>query len=742
MLTRRTAAVVAAIATLGILWAALAPCWAAEDKSLLERLDDFGKSIFDGILPPEKPKTSDKKASNKKSSAQRSDDRVSADDPWNEPNAPRAGSILSDPPQRAKSKPRAKPAETEEYLPEERELDYPRGADGAPKPVRKPAADRSLLEDLDDNVVRPVARPLHQRMNEFRESVFGAEQQHDARQQPDVASGRQSLAQPNANDRLDDPRAAPPAASGPLTAERRSGISRPKTGNDFDYLPGENDSLAAENRSAKTQPKPQPRKQHELLIARRGPALGVETVGPNTIAVGKESSYEVNIVNSGETEAEGLVVFVTLPAWTELAGATASVGDAETAPADQPAGTIRWNVGRLPPKARERLTVKIIPRQSKPFDLAVRWDYKPAASKAMIEVQEPKLTLKLDGPREVQYGKKELFRLILSNTGTGDAEDVVLALTPVGAGQNVSASHKVGLLAAGEEKTLEVELTARQAGELTIKVEVHDDGQIRAELAEKVLVRRAALKTTIEGPKVLYVGAAMNYTVSVSNPGNAAAKNVVLSIAFPPGVKYISGVDHARWDAATGKLSWTLENLPPEAQRNFVLKCGAEAAGVCPVRLSAKADDDLTAAAETTTRVEAVASLTMEVIDPAGPAPVGEETLYQVRVRNRGTKEARGVEVFAYFSRGIEPTAADGAAHRLGPGQVVFDPIESIAPGEERVLKVRAKAEIAGNHVFRAEAHCKPLGARLISEATNLYYGDAAGAEQTAREPSALTPAR
>jgi hypothetical protein len=132
----------------------------------------------------------------------------------------------------------------------------------------------------------------------------------------------------------------------------------------------------------------------------------------------------------------------------------------------------------------------------------------------------------------------------------------------------------------------------------------------------------------------------------------------------------------------------------------------------------------------------------MEVIDPAGPTPVGEEAIYQVRVRNRGTKEARGVEVYAYFSRGIEPTAADGAPHRLAAGEVVFDPIESLAPGEERVFKVRAKAELAGSHVFRAETHCKPLAARLISEATNLYYGDAGGGEQTAREPSNSPPTR
>ena len=63
-----------------------------------------------------------------------------------------------------------------------------------------------------------------------------------------------------------------------------------------------------------------------MLAARKGPVLSVETLGPRRIAVGKESTYEVSIVNSGEVAAEELVVFVSLPEWAEVAGAEASSG--------------------------------------------------------------------------------------------------------------------------------------------------------------------------------------------------------------------------------------------------------------------------------------------------------------------------------------------------------------------------------------------------------------------------------
>ena len=192
-------------------------------------------------------------------------------------------------------------------------------------------------------------------------------------------------------------------------------------------------------------------------------------------------------------------------------------------------------------KAREKLVLKIIVRQSRPFELAVRWDYKPAGSQATIEVQEPKLVMKLDGPREVFFGKREVYKLKLANTGTGPAENLAIMLMPLSNGETQPVSHKLGTLAAGEQRTIEVELTARQAGNLTIHVEAHGEGSARAELAEKVLVRRAALQVEMEGPTVQFVGTGATYKIRVRNPGDAVAKNVQVGINLPTGVKYISG---------------------------------------------------------------------------------------------------------------------------------------------------------------------------------------------------------
>ncbi len=388
-----------------------------------------------------------------------------------------------------------------------------------------------------------------------------------------------------------------------------------------------------------------------MLFTRKAPTVSVETSGPRTIVVGRESTYQVQLMNSGDVAAEELVVHVTLPAWAEVVRIEASLGEAKP-PEAAPAGAIDWKVGHLNAKSHERLTIRIIPRQSRPFDLAVRWESKPIASQAMIEVQEPKLSLQLEGPHEVFYGKKEIYRLVLANKGSGNAENVTIVMTPVGTGENLPASHKVGVLAAGEQKSLEVELTAREGGTLSIQAEAHGDGGLHAELVEKVMVRRAGLKLDITGPKVQFVGSVATYSIRVHNTGTAPARNVSFSIALPPGARYLSGIDGARLDAAENRLVWGLDTLPADTERTFAIKCRLATVGATAVRLSAVADDDVAAAAETSVQVQTVATLTMDVSDPAGPVPVGEESVYEVHVRNRGTREAQNVEVFAYFSRG------------------------------------------------------------------------------------------
>jgi uncharacterized repeat protein (TIGR01451 family) len=459
------------------------------------------------------------------------------------------------------------------------------------------------------------------------------------------------------------------------------------------------------------------------LFTKQSPVLDVKTVGPRKIMVGRESTYEVVIRNSGQVAADEVTVTVDLPAWADVQASEPSAGAASPEAGASNGKRLLWKVGRLEGRGQEKLALRIVPRQSRPFDLAVKWDYASDPSQAMIEVQEPKLQMRLDGPKEVLFGEKQIYRLELSNAGSGDAEGVEISLLPLGSGDNQATSHRLGGLPAGGKKVIDVELTARQTGALTIKMDARSDGGFEAHLAEQVLVRRAELKVDVEAPKMQFVGAEVGYKIHVHNAGNAAAKNVKLAATLPPGVKYVAASKGGRLSQASGEVSWTLAALPPDGDENLTVTCILQQSGPQRLQVASTAEGELAASGEALIQVEAVADLRLEVIDPAGPVAVDAEAAYEIHVRNRGTKSAEEIDVVVYFSQGVEPTAAEGSPYKMAPGQVVFDRISSISAGKMVALKVRAKAQRPGNHVFRTEVYCKPLDSRLVSEQTTHFYG-------------------
>ncbi len=120
-------------------------------------------------------------------------------------------------------------------------------------------------------------------------------------------------------------------------------------------------------------------------------------------------------------------------------------------------------------------------------------------------------------------------------------------------------------------------------------------------------------------------------------------------------------------------------------------------------------------------KVDAISDLRLTVNDPVAPAPVGMDVVYDLTITNRGSKAATAVQLLAQFSNGIEPVRTEGGASRVLPGQVVFEPIPVIEPGQEVTLRVVAQASEPGMHRFRAELQCEAGDTQLVEEESTRY---------------------
>jgi hypothetical protein len=443
------------------------------------------------------------------------------------------------------------------------------------------------------------------------------------------------------------------------------------------------------------------------------PALRVKTIGPAAVRLGKEAIWKVEIENAGATAAREVAVSVHLPKTVEVIASETASGEAE----ESRGGALAWNLLELAAGAKAQLQIRAIPRSAGSFELRADWTCRPVSVTTQVEVQEPKLQVAIAGPTEVTFGASQIYTVVFSNPGTGDAENVQVTLSPLTAGERDPKPSSIGTIPAGAKKQVQLELVARQAGTMEIKLRASADGGLEAEGSRQVKVKRAQLQVVVQGPKLHYAGAPANYRIAVSNVGDDVAHDVILSANLPPGAK------------PTGKssaLTWQVGELAPGVEREFEFDCEFATGGECTIAALAEAGGNLTAAGEMSTQVEALADLKLSVNDPRGAQPVGEDAVYEITVVNRGARAAQQVEVFAQFSDGIEPTAAAGAAAEIVTGQVIFKPIAEIGAGETISLKVTARAEASGNHIFRAEVRCADPETKLVSESTTRYFGNEA----------------
>lgn len=456
----------------------------------------------------------------------------------------------------------------------------------------------------------------------------------------------------------------------------------------------------------------------EEVILSRGPSLRVETTGPKTLKLGTEATYTIQVHNDGDVAANDVFIRAGLPASAKVVaeGSSAEAAHASDAPNEQ---RFVWTIAHLAARGTENLTLRVTPTNNEFISLFVDWTIRPVSAVAQIEVQQPQLEMSVFGPKDIAYGEAAKYTIRLSNPGNGDADNVTVEFSY---GQEKLEPKSIGSLAAGQQQEISLELTARQSGALPVTAIATAAGGLRAEASQEVLVRRAALEAEVTGDASIFAGSPANYRVVVRNAGNAPANQVIANVSLPVGAQLTHGSDEAQ--TTQNGLLWNVGILPPNGERAIEFQLTLSVPGDNAVGMRVSGVGDLEATGSFVTRVEALADLKLTVNDPQGPVAVGHECVYEIHIANRGTKAATKINVVAQFSQGIEPIDASGAPAELVPGQVLFQPIPRIDPGQEVTLIIRSKADSHGPKRFRAEVSCEELDTQLVAQETTHFFPD------------------
>ena len=361
---------------------------------------------------------------------------------------------------------------------------------------------------------------------------------------------------------------------------------------------------------------------------------------------------------------------------------------------------MNWNLGTLAPGAEKRLRLEVQPAGDAEVVSSAHATFTTASS-LRTRITQPQLSLTQTAPAEAQVGDEVEVQLKVTNAGTGPATHVVVHdQLPPGlrhpAGTHVEAD--VGVLGAGESKTLTLRAQADQVGKHVNEATVSGDDCTAVVARGVVTVTQAVLSVREISPRHGLVDQEMEYRVEVANTGSATATNVRLEDVLPPGLEYVSSSDGGAYAARTRTISWTVGALPPGQTRAAAFRVQARTGGDYVHEVRATGERSLEAKAAGAVRTEGVAALAVGLAASDQLVEVQGDTTYEIHVVNQGSGPSTNVRVDVLVPDGLALVAAEApTAHHAQGAQVAFEPIAQLPPRGEGIFCVRCQGRKSGD---------------------------------------------
>lgn len=470
------------------------------------------------------------------------------------------------------------------------------------------------------------------------------------------------------------------------------------------------------------------------------PIVTIETVGPKKLIVGQESIYRIVVRNEGRESARQLVVTTDLPESVEATSVDAQVGSAVFEEVSDRSNAKRcvWRVGTLDSNQERVMALRVTPTKRVAFELVSNFEFERATSRADVEVQEPILEALIEGRDSIEWGVEDKFRLRLRNVGNGDAEDVELF---VSTGEN-KASQKLGLLRAGEEKTVETSIKTVADDYFTIDVEAVGSYGVKTTASKKIGVLRGRLNVEVEAPELQFVDGEFDAKIHVRNLGDATLQHVDVVAQIPEGVEAVFCSNQARQNQEKRRVYWSAPFLRPNEETVFSVTCRVVKAGTACFEVVGVDQTGVVAQAESATTIESIAVLALRVKAPKEPVAVGKRCVYELVVENNGTKDAQDVNSGVFLGAGLKPIAIEGDQGVVfaEESKVLFNKIDCLKAGETVVFRIQAEATRPGNQKVQAMLQSAAEDVSLLSEETTYCYSRARKDLPTNRRTDVLDP--
>lgn len=371
----------------------------------------------------------------------------------------------------------------------------------------------------------------------------------------------------------------------------------------------------------------------------------LEKCMPWEIVVGVPFDFTLTVINTSDTLClDDVVVTDKMPANMKLDSAT----PAATAQGD----IVKWSLGRLNPKETKTINCKGLVSSAGAVQQCAEMTCTPRACIQVVAVQ-PALKLVKSAPAEAMICDEIPMTLVVTNTGSGIAKDVVVndslpsGLTTTDGKSSVSVP--VGTLNPNQSKEIKILTKASKTGTYANSGTASAAGGLKTDSnSTSTVVKQPVLTITKKAlqDKVLIAKGAGSFTheITVKNTGDGIAAGTVVTDTPPAGVT-VTKADGGT--VAAGKIQFSAGDLKPGDSKTFQVTFSTATAGTYTDSATVAAKCATPVSAEARTVVAGIPAVLLEMADDPDPVKVGDIVTYTIVVTNQGSADDTNIIISA-----------------------------------------------------------------------------------------------
>lgn len=440
---------------------------------------------------------------------------------------------------------------------------------------------------------------------------------------------------------------------------------------------------------------------------------------PTEVRPDQDYAYTMTVTNRSTYQIDEVVVTESLPRFFELS---------EADPNPEIRGsTLRWTLRPLSPGQQEILTIR--GRVTRPGTVqhvgTTDVNFSLGRLTAVINVVEAVLEFTIDNPNAVIISDEIPVTMTFRNSGTAPVEGARLAQNlPEGlttSNGNERVEVLIGDLQPGQVKTIDMSFRASSVGIYSTEFIASAEDGVTAAAPMRVTVQKPNLTIEAEVPQRRFVGNLIPYEITVTNTGDAIARETVVRQELSPGTSLSSANEGGQ--LAGNTIIWNLGSLRPGESKTVGARVVAQQIMTARSTASAEAIAASRVSTSMSTDVQGIAALLLQLGDINDPVVLGDTETYIIRAINQGTKAATSVVIKCVLEDSMAYVGAEGPSEAQADGNVVtFAALPRLEPKAEAEWRVIVRAVKPGDVRFSASLEADQLSSPVVeNESTNFY---------------------